>query len=162
MHVDVDDRRVPWAAGGEEGNDVVFNEDEFYSSSKITSSIAPMFRPTMLRNLHRACVLDSLAPVTSVLVGELVGNEVSPQVYVLWRRGPTSTLRVLRHGLSVTELAISELPGVPGAVFNVRDDVGEGSTGGGPMIGTLLSRLRTRSSYLWGRPWRRWGRSRDS
>jgi len=46
---------------------------------------------------------------------------VSPQVYALCARGPTSALRVLRHGLGVTELAVSELPGVPGAVFNIRD-----------------------------------------
>ena len=55
-------------------------EDEFYSSSEIASSIAPTFRPTLLKNLHRVYTLDSLAPITSVLVGELAGNEVSPQI----------------------------------------------------------------------------------
>ena len=97
-------------------------EDAFYSTSEMAASIAPTFRPTVLRNLHKVYTLDSLAPVISVLVGELAGNEVSPQLYALCGRGPTSSLRVLRHGLSVTELAVSELPGVPGAVFNVRDD----------------------------------------
>lgn len=100
----------------------VVNENSFYSMSETVSSFAPTFRPTMLKNLHKVCVLDSLAPVTSVLVGELAGSEVSPQVYALCGRGPMSALRVLRHGLSVTELAVSELPGIPGAVFNVRDN----------------------------------------
>ena len=97
-------------------------ELEFYSTPKNAASIAPTFRPTVLKNLHKVFSLDSLAPVTSVLVGELAGNEVSPQIYALCGRGPRSSLRVLRHGLSVTELAVSELPGVPGAVFNVRGD----------------------------------------
>ena len=108
----------------------VDDEDEYYSTPGTAASIAPTFRPTTLRNLHRVSVLESLAPVTSVLVGELAGNEVSPQVYALCGRGPTSALRVLRHGLPVTELAVSELPGVPGAVFNVRDDTAVAGTGG--------------------------------
>ena len=107
----------------------VEEEDEFYSSSEIASSIAPTFGPTLLKNLHKVYTLDSLAPITSVLVGELAGNEVSPQIYTLCGRGPSSSLRVLRHGLSVTELAVSELPGVPGAVFNVRDDQAVGKDG---------------------------------
>ena len=94
----------------------------FYSNIANAASIAPTFRPTVLKNLHKVFNLDSLAPVTSILVGELAGNEVSPQLYALCGRGPRSSLRVLRHGLSVTELAVSQLPGVPGAVFNVRDE----------------------------------------
>ncbi|KAK1747619.1 spliceosome associated factor 3b, subunit 3 [Skeletonema marinoi] len=98
------------------------SEDAFYASSENAAAIVPTFRPTILRNMHKVFTLDSLAPVTSVLVGELAGNEVSPQFYTLCGRGPRSSLRILRHGLSVTELAVSELPGVPGGVFNVRDD----------------------------------------
>lgn len=103
-------------------NDVEDAELQFYSTPQNAAAIAPTFRPTVLKNLHRVFTLDSLAPVTSVLVGELAGNEVSPQLYALCGRGPRSSLRVLRHGLSVTELAVSQLPGTPGAVFNVRDD----------------------------------------
>ena len=35
-------------------------------------------------------------------------------------RGPRSSLRVLRHGLEVTEMAVSELPGNPNAVWTVK------------------------------------------
>lgn len=35
-------------------------------------------------------------------------------------RGPRSTLRDLRHGLEITEMAISELPGNPTAVWTIR------------------------------------------
>ena len=47
-------------------------------------------------------------------------NEDTPQVYAACGRGPRSSLRVLRHGLEVTEMAVSELPGNPNAVWTVK------------------------------------------
>ena len=47
-------------------------------------------------------------------------NEDTPQLYAACGRGPRSTLRVLRHGLEVTEMAVSELPGNPNAVWTVK------------------------------------------
>jgi hypothetical protein len=47
-------------------------------------------------------------------------NEDTPQLYVACGRGPRSSLRVLRHGLEVTEMAVSELPGNPNAVWTVK------------------------------------------
>lgn len=41
-------------------------------------------------------------------------------MYVACGRGPRSSLRVLRHGLEVTEMAVSELPGNPNAVWTVK------------------------------------------
>lgn len=38
-------------------------------------------------------------------------------------RGPRSSLRVLRHGLEVSEMAVSELPGNPNAVWTVKKRV---------------------------------------
>ena len=75
-----------------------------------------------LQNLIKIDGLDNLSPTTGILVGELTGGmEVSPQIYALGGRGPSACLRTLRHGCSVTELAVSELPGVPGAIFTVDD-----------------------------------------
>ena len=65
--------------------------------------------------------MDNLSPITNIIIGELAGNEVSPQIYTLTGRGPDSALRILRHGASVTELAVSELPGVPGGIFTIAD-----------------------------------------
>jgi hypothetical protein len=50
----------------------------------------------------------------------LQANEDTPQIYSLCGRGPRSTLRVLRHGLAVTVMAVSELPGNPSAVWTVK------------------------------------------
>ena len=93
---------------------------EYFTTQKATE-IATKFTPTILNNLQRIATLESLAPTTGVLVGELAGNEVSPQLYTLTGRGPRSSLRTLRHGAAVTELAVSDLPGVPGAVYTIQD-----------------------------------------
>ena len=39
---------------------------------------------------------------------------------MLCGRGPRSSVRVLRHGLEVSEMAVSELPGNPNAVWTVK------------------------------------------
>jgi splicing factor 3B subunit 3 len=80
----------------------------------------PTFAPTMLQNLRKLDALSNPSP-TSVLVGELAGGEVSPQIYTLTGRGVHSAVCVTRHGASVTELAVSELPGVPGGIFTIAD-----------------------------------------
>lgn len=41
-------------------------------------------------------------------------------MYISCGRGPRSTFRVLRHGLEVSEMAVSELPGNPNAVWTVK------------------------------------------
>ena len=106
------------------GSTVEGEEDDqsFYSKTENASKIAAKFTPTMLRNLRRIYTMDNFAPITGVLVGELAGNEVSPQIYTLNGRGPRSTLRILRHGIAVTELAVSDLPGIPGAVYTIQDN----------------------------------------
>ena len=52
-----------------------------------------------------------------------LANEDTPQLYVACGRGPRSSLRVLRHGLEVSEMAVSELPGNPNAVWTVKQSM---------------------------------------
>jgi splicing factor 3B subunit 3 len=103
------------------------------SSSNNSTEQLPLVTYTpspKLQNLIKIDGLDNLSPTTGVLVGELTGGmEVSPQIYALGGRGPSACLRTLRHGCSVTELAVSELPGVPGAIFAV-DDLSKKETSG--------------------------------
>lgn len=49
-----------------------------------------------------------------------MANEDTPQFYAACGSGARSSLRVLRHGLEVAEMAVSELPGNPNAVWTVR------------------------------------------
>lgn len=67
-----------------------------------------------------------------------LANEDTPQLYMACGRGPRSTLRVLRHGLEVSEMAVSELPGNPNAVWTVKRRVD----------GNYLSTEVYRSSFI--------------
>ena len=96
--------------------------NNMFFTTESAAKIAPIFVPAMLRNLRKMVTMDSAAPMTGVLVGELAGNEVSPQIYTLNGRGPSSSLRIMRHGAAVTELAVSELPGIPGGIFTIADN----------------------------------------
>lgn len=52
-------------------------------------------------------------------VANLLREEI-PQIYTLCGRGTRSTMRVLRPGLAVTELAVAPLPSTPTAAFTIR------------------------------------------
>ena len=47
-------------------------------------------------------------------------NDDTPQIYAACGRGTRSTFRILKHGLEVSEMAVSELPGSPNAVWTVK------------------------------------------
>lgn len=63
--------------------------------------------------------IGSLAPLIDAQVLNLTGED-TPQIYTLCGKGPRSALRVLKHGLEVSEIAVSELPGIPSALWTVR------------------------------------------
>eukprot|EP01012_Entosiphon_sulcatum_P002881 TRINITY_DN10726_c1_g3_i1.p2 TRINITY_DN10726_c1_g3~~TRINITY_DN10726_c1_g3_i1.p2 ORF type:complete len:1220 (-),score=308.30 TRINITY_DN10726_c1_g3_i1:801-4439(-) len=104
---DEDDCIIGYMTIGEEGDDEENQE------------VLPLFRPRPLKNLLLIDDIDSLSPVLDSHVEDLM-REGAPQIYALCGRGPQSSLRVLRHGLAVSELAVSELPGVPNAVWTVK------------------------------------------
>ena len=100
-----------------------------YLTTANALKVATRFTPTStLQNLIKldAKLENTTSPTTGLLVGELAGMEVSPQIYTLSGTGPSSQLCILRHGAGVTELAVSDLPGVPGGIFTIADD---GETG---------------------------------
>lgn len=78
------------------------------------------FEPHELTNLVLIDELNSLSPIVSAEVMDLA-EEQTPQLYTLCGRGPNSSLRVLRHGLPISEIAVSPLPGNPSAVWTVRE-----------------------------------------
>ncbi|XP_037094869.1 splicing factor 3B subunit 3-like [Pollicipes pollicipes] len=95
------------------------DEPEFSSAMPLEEGDTFFFAPRPLRNLVLVDELESLSPILSCQIADLA-NEDTPQVYSLCGRGPRSSLRVLRHGLEVSEMAVSELPGNPNAVWTVR------------------------------------------
>ncbi|XP_014663548.1 PREDICTED: splicing factor 3B subunit 3-like [Priapulus caudatus] len=98
------------------------DEPEFSSAMPIEEGDTFFFAPRPLRNLVLVDELDSLSPIMSCQIMDLA-NEDTPQLYVACGQGARSSLRVLRHGLEVTEMAVSELPGNPNAVWTVRKNV---------------------------------------
>lgn len=109
----------PQAVRSERIQDDELNE-ELGDDSLSAARVAPLFKASAkLHNLLLTDDVPSLAPITDMLVDDL-SAEGDPQVYALCGRGHRSSLRVLRHGVSVTEMAVSELPGRPTAVWTVK------------------------------------------
>jgi splicing factor 3B subunit 3 len=98
------------------------DEDQVeYESSQIPQNedIIIPFQPRGLRNLSVVDEMDSLSPLTNSKVINLT-DEDSPQIFTLCGRGARSSLRMLRHGIEANEVAVSELPGNPNAVWTVK------------------------------------------
>ncbi|KAJ3362319.1 Splicing factor 3B subunit 3 [Kappamyces sp. JEL0680] len=77
------------------------------------------FTPRELRNLAPVDQLESISPLTDALVANLT-DEDTPQIYAVTGRGGRSAFTILRHGLTVAEIASSELPGYPNAIWTVK------------------------------------------
>lgn len=91
--------------------------DDSLSACRVALSFTAS--PT-LKSLAVEDEIESMAPITDMMI-EDIAREGTPQIYSLCGRGNRSTMRVLRHGVSVTEMAVSELPGRPNAVWTVKD-----------------------------------------
>ncbi|KAJ1899255.1 pre-mRNA-splicing factor rse1 [Kickxella alabastrina] len=88
------------------------------------------FEPQPLRSLALVDEAESLCPMVRSQVLNLT-DEDAPQIYALCGRGAQSALRIVRHGLEAAELAVSELPGTPQAVWAIARS---GSGDGGQLI----------------------------
>ncbi|PIK57420.1 putative splicing factor 3B subunit 3 [Apostichopus japonicus] len=78
---------------------------------------------TISRKEKHSSLLPGLSEIWWKLINWKIAdlaNEDTPQLYVACGRGPKSSMRVLRHGLEVSEMAVSELPGNPNAVWTVK------------------------------------------
>ncbi|KAJ2235397.1 pre-mRNA-splicing factor rse1 [Coemansia sp. RSA 1722] len=75
-----------------------------------------------LRELSSLILVDEVEGLCPILRSQVLNlaEEDTPQVYALCGRAAQSALRIVRHGLEVSELAVSELPGTPQAVWAVR------------------------------------------
>ncbi|CAK9315169.1 unnamed protein product [Citrullus colocynthis] len=82
------------------------------------------FQPRRLKNLVRIDQVESLMPIMDMKIINLFEEE-TPQIFTLCGRGPRSSLRILRPGLAISEMAVSELPGVPSAVWTVKKNIND-------------------------------------
>jgi len=96
-------------------------DPELGDDSLSAATVAPQFHPsTTLKNLVLFDEMESLSPIIQMAVADYCLEE-TPQVYCLCGRGNRSSLRVLRHGIAVTEVVVSEMPGHPSAVWTIKE-----------------------------------------
>ncbi|KAJ2455577.1 pre-mRNA-splicing factor rse1 [Coemansia sp. RSA 2336] len=89
---------------------------EFFSDS---NTEAAQFAAHELSSLVLVDEVESLSVMLRSTVANLAEEE-TPQIYALCGRGARSSLKIIRHGLEVSELAVSELPGTPSAIWAIR------------------------------------------
>ena len=77
------------------------------------------FHPRAAENVNLVEVIDSMNPIMDCKVANLTQDD-APQIYTICGTGARSTFRTLRHGLEVSEIVESELPGVPSAVWTTK------------------------------------------
>uniref|UniRef100_A0A7S2F9J7 DNA damage-binding protein 1 n=1 Tax=Octactis speculum TaxID=3111310 RepID=A0A7S2F9J7_9STRA len=95
------------------------DDPELGDDGASAAKVAPRFTPGPPKNLLLIDEQESSAPILGSMVADLC-TEGTPQVYCLCGRGGRSALRVLRHGVKVSEMAVSELPGYPSAVWTIK------------------------------------------
>nr|GFD25034.1 splicing factor 3B subunit 3-like [Tanacetum cinerariifolium] len=119
-------------AASEFGNHAVYQFQAIGTDPDVESSTTSMetdegfqpvlFKPRGLKNLVRIDQMESLMPIMGMKVVNLFEEE-TPQIFTLCGRGPRSSLRILRPGFAISELAVSQLPGVPSAVWTVKKNI---------------------------------------
>ncbi|KAK4241272.1 Pre-mRNA-splicing factor rse-1 [Achaetomium macrosporum] len=85
------------------------------------SGVSPVFfDPRPLENLTLVESIGSMNPLLASEVAKLTGAEDVAQIYSVCGNGARSHFRPLRHGLEVSEIVASELPGTVSAVWTTK------------------------------------------
>lgn len=85
----------------------------------VTGPESSYFMPKVLSNLKESYTIESLCAMTDMKVQDLC-EEGLPQIYTLCGKSTRSSLRVLRHGLAVSEIALANLPAKPNGIWSIR------------------------------------------
>ncbi|KAL2181671.1 CPSF A subunit region-domain-containing protein [Thermothelomyces heterothallicus CBS 202.75] len=103
---------------GDDDDEQEFTSDDFPTDPR--ASYNPVyFRPRPLENLVLVESIDSMNPLVDCKVANLTGED-APQIYAVCGNRARSTFRMLKHGLEVSEIVASELPGTPAAVWTTK------------------------------------------
>ncbi|KAI5291139.1 pre-mRNA-splicing factor rse1 [Ascosphaera aggregata] len=108
---------------GDDDEEIEFTSDAF-SADASDPLPAVYFTPRGLENLNLVESINSLNPIMDTKVANLSEDD-APQIYTVCGTGARSSFRTLKHGLEISEIVESELPGVPTAVWTTktrRDD----------------------------------------
>ena len=123
VRVDMNPFSIPRGENGD-GRLVVNSrvwECNFLSGGKTGDGFQPvLFSPRPLKNLLLIDEVESLSPICDMKVSNLFEEETK-QMYALTGKGPRSSLKVLRPGQTVSEIAVSPLPGSPNGVWTIKE-----------------------------------------
>lgn len=93
-----------------------------YSTMDYSSKV--LFNPRSFKYLYCCEEIPSLCSISDMLVEDLISDGI-PQIYTLCGRSSRSTLRILKQGMAVTEIASSSLPGKPLSIWTVKNQDGD-------------------------------------
>ncbi|KAK9453837.1 CPSF A subunit region-domain-containing protein [Dipodascopsis uninucleata] len=108
---------------GDDDNEIEFSSIN-YAKGPMSDYGPAYFEPRPLDNLVLVDIVDSLNPLVDAQVSN-VFDEDAPQIYAITGQGARSSFRTIRHGLDVTEIVASELPGEPTAVWTTKLSVND-------------------------------------
>ncbi len=103
---------------GDDDEELEFSSDDFPTDPRALYSPV-YFYPRPLENLALVETIDSMNPMLDCKVANLTGED-APQIFAICGNGARSTFRTIKHGLEVTEIVASELPGTPSAVWTTK------------------------------------------
>ncbi|CAD8154884.1 unnamed protein product [Paramecium pentaurelia] len=78
------------------------------------------FKPQKLKHLSLLQELNNFSCISDLKVADLA-KEGNPQIYICCAAGNRSTLRVLRHGLEITQLANTNLQAKPLGIWTLKE-----------------------------------------
>ncbi|KAK3692733.1 Pre-mRNA-splicing factor rse-1 [Podospora appendiculata] len=103
---------------GDDDEELEYTSDEFPTDPSVFYDPV-YFHPRPMENLVLVESMDSMNPLVDCKVANLTGED-APQIYSVCGNGARSSFRMLKHGLEVSEIVASELPGTPAAVWTTK------------------------------------------
>jgi splicing factor 3B subunit 3 len=86
--------------------------------------ITIMFNPREMKNLLQCDEILSLGCVTDFIVNDL-SNEGIIKIYALCGNSSRSSLKVIKQGLSITDIANTTLPGKPTGIWTIKGAISD-------------------------------------
>ncbi|KAI1770802.1 Pre-mRNA-splicing factor rse-1 [Hypoxylon cercidicola] len=104
---------------GDHDEEPEFASDDFPVDPHV--SYKPVFfQPRPLENLTLVESINSMNPLLDSQVFNSREEDDAPQIYSACGNGARSSFRMLKHGLEVSEIVVSELPGTVSAVWTTK------------------------------------------
>lgn len=99
-------------------------ERRIASDSSMEHDTLVLFNPRTNKNIVAVDESKNMGCITSMECVDLL-NEGNPQIYTTCGRGVLSTLRIVRHGLQVSEIAKSAMPDTPTGIWTIKEKFGD-------------------------------------